>query len=1545
MSTTGKGMPPKAYDRIKALPPERRALFERMRLARMPQPGVAPHLPRREDASQLPLSFTQQRLWFADQLYPDRCLYNEHGQLRLTGPLNLDRLRKSLKEVVRRQESLRLRIPVRNGAPAPEIIPDLDVALPCFDLTSFSAHDRQHELERLATEEARRPFQLATGPLFNIRAVRLAPEEHILFVTMHHAICDGWSMGVFAREVAALYPETDGTQLPPLRIQYADYAAWQRNNLETDELRKQVDYWKGQLEGANPALNLPLDGRFKDVRRFESGIVRASLSNELSGAVRSAAQSRGITPFAVLFAAFNILLARYTGENDLSVSVPVAGRGRAELDVLIGVFLNLLVFRTALKDNPSFDALVRRCQETAIAAYDHQDVPFDRLIAELQMQRSIERAPFCDVLFNFFNFPRSPLQLSGLTIERVDVHEPVARFPLTVYVEDLDGRFHIRLHYQAELFSKDRMACMLDQFCYLIEQAIAHPMKRASEYSLVTEAMRAVLPAPSLVLEAPAQPPVAELIQEQARRAPQAVAIEQTGVTCTYAELMERSESIAAALVDAGLKPGDCTAVTGPRSPELIAAMLGVFRARGVLLTLDPALPADRRRTMLEQSSARAILTGGAMETQLSANIPIQLALSSVGRKALDEGAGKSQPQEPAYIFFTSGTSAVPKAVLGWHKGLSHFLTWQRSEFGIRPGDRFAQLTGLSFDVVLRDIFMPLISGATLCLPEAGSGMGAHSVLPWLEQQAITGIHTTPSIAQSWIDATQSPRPLPALRHLFFAGEPLTDTLATAWRNAFSGPVEIVNLYGPTETTLAKCFYRVPANGHMPVNIQPVGTPMPQTQALVLRDRNRLCGPGEIGEITIRTPFRSLGYLNDRDQQRRFIPNPFRNDPDDLLYCTGDLGRYRADGLLDIAGRVDDEVKIRGVRVHPAEVSATLASHPSVASAFAGSFEDSLGQKALAAWFTVVPGHDPSMQGLRAWMASQLAAAAVPRAFVRLDALPLTTSGKIDRSRLPVPAPLLAQTAPRDETELRLYGIWQKVLRFQSAGVHDNFFELGGHSLIATELMHHIHEEFGAQLPLSAIFETPTLAGLAETIRHADVSPAVSTKRHWPLIVPDQAASQPFPLTDVQEAYWIGRSGSFELGDIATHNYSEFEFLDLDTQRFEDQFPQLIHRHGMLRAMVLPEGAQVILDTVPRYRIDVHDFSDKGGERCPDFDVLRRSLSHQVLPLGQWPLFQIVISRLDERRYIVHMSIDALICDAWSRRLLGRELLHLYQGCPGPLKPLELSFRDYVLGEHALRNSEQYREAERYWLDRLPTLPPAPMLPMAVKSVASAETKPHFTRFRSRLDAERWRILKRCAAQFGITPSALICATYAEVLGAWSTTRRFTINLTLFHRLPLHPQVKDIMGDFTSLVLLAVEGHSGSFEQRARTLQTRLWSDLDHSLYSGVKVLRKLSQMHGSAGRALMPVVLTSTLVDGSSENDELVSTWQGRLREGVSQTPQVYLDHSVSEQRGELVLNWDVIEEMFPEGLIGKMFGAYVGLLERLANEEGAWSEAGRMR
>jgi amino acid adenylation domain-containing protein len=1107
-----------SVSRIKELSPAQRDLLLR-RLARLENSGprqiggLAPRGERDGSSGDIPLSFAQERQWFLDRLTPGDPAHIITVGLRLTGRLSVSALSRAFDEILRRHSSLRANMSAPAGKPVQAIAPPSPLPIVMVDLVdrdpALSREEREEECRHRYVDETKCGFDLSRDRLLRATLVRLGEIEHFLIFSMHHIVGDGWSVGVLLEELARLYiafVQDREADLPALPIQYGDFAEWQRRRLRGGVLRRGLAYWRKQLENPPPVLDLPADQvRHTDFtaagRDFSGASCERVLGPRLKQDLEALSRGEDSSLFVTLLTAFMTLLMRLTGREDILIGSPVSGRIRVETEALIGLFLNTLALRAQLAPDLSFRQALARVRKSVLEGLEHHEVPFEQVVQELDPERSATNHPLFELFFNFTPSPPRVLQLPDL---RAVFESPAAmrcEFSMVLYVTEWEGTLELRLAYQRARYAVARIVTLLDQFEAILHQVARDPDRPLGELDLATLLSREVLPDPTAWLDRPAREPVTGSIARWAERTPDRPALSQGGLVLTYAGFAARMTMVAQGLCSAGMTPGQVVAVHGPRCAGFIVSMAGVLHAGGVLLTLSLDLPESRRLLMLERADARFLLHAGPWregdEWRERPGLTI-LAVDAAGDAQVpaeppsESGAPAAGPRDPAYIFFTSGSTGTPKAVLGTAGGLAHFLDWQRRSFAVEPGDRCAQLTGMSFDVVLRDVFLPLTSGAELVLPVEDDMVAGGRCEQWLRSEAITLLHTVPSLAETWLLDAAPDETLPSLRVVFFAGEPLTAALVQHWRRVYGRAGTIVNLYGPTETTLAKCAYVVPDEPY--AGIQPLGRPIPQTQILVLTADRRLCGIGEVGEISVRTPFRSLGYVKaEEENERRFVVNPFADDADDRLYLTGDRGMMDKDGVLHFLGRIDDQVKVHGVRVEPMEVAATLRTSPDVVSCAVVERTDSPDRPALAAY--VVPSRDGqrSARRLREFLRQRLPAPMIPSVFVFLDRLPLTANQKLDRKRLPALDDRSADresrhVAPRDAVELQLVQIWQDLLGVERIGIGDSFFDLGGHSLLALHLLVRIEQRLRRKVPLAALFEEQTIEHLANVIRRQETA-------------------------------------------------------------------------------------------------------------------------------------------------------------------------------------------------------------------------------------------------------------------------------------------------------------------------------------------------------------------------------------------------------------------------------------------------------------------------
>ncbi len=1064
-----------------------------------------------------PLAFAQERLWILDQLDPGNPTYNLPVALRLKGNLNVNALALSLKEIVRRHETLRSTFALVNNTPVRFVSPELQIPLRVVDLRALSEPERDKEALRLRGEEAQRQFDLASGPLFHPTLLWLSEDECELLLTMHHIISDGWSIGVLVRELTELYQDHCAgrrSTLDELPVQYGDFVAWQRQWLAGDVLETELSYWRQQLKDANTVIDLPTDHKRPPIQTFRGGRQSMQLASGLTESLKTLSRRNDATLFMTLLAAFKVLLFKYTGQEDILVGTPIAGRNHSALEGLIGLFLNTLTLRTNLSHTLSFEDVVKRVREVTLDAYTYQDLPFEKLLEELQPKRDLSRSPLFQVFFNMFNFADTKIELPDLEIDLIDTPDVLSKFDLTLYVEDWENEIRLEMVYNADLFQADRMAEMMEQFKYLLCQVVERPEQRIDSYSLVTETARAVLPDPAQPLGDDWRGAVHQRFSNQARRNGARTAVSDKDDVWTYAELDARANQLANCLTTSGVKPGDVVAIYAHRGASLVWGLIGILKAGAAFIALDPAYPASRLIDCLKVSPPRGWLqmeAAGELPTALEEfvsdlELPCRLTLP---RRSIAEATGFLEeysaeptgievgPDDLAYVAYTSGSTGIPKGVLGRHGPLTHFQPWLEQTFNLSETDRFSLLSGLAHDPLHRDVFTPLQMGASICIPDP-EDIGVPGRLgEWMKGAGVTITHLTPAMGQLLTEssATSSQCTVETLRYSFLVGDILTRR-DVARLQRLAPNITVVNYYGSTETQRAVSYFVIrDAQGEAATaslkEILPLGKGIEDVQLLVLNTSMQLAGIGETGEVYVRSPHLARGYKNDNAlTSERFISNPFRQTPGDRLYKTGDLGRYLPDGNVESLGRADLQVKIRGFRVELGEIEAILGAHAEVREAIVVAREATPGNKLLVAYIVGPENQTKIVRELRSYLKEKLPEYMVPAGFVILEALPLTPNGKVDRRALSVRDDLSFENdddyvAPRSSLEQKVAEIWSEVLGLERVGIQQNFFDLGGHSLLATQLVSRLQDAFAVKLSLRTFFIAPTIAEFAVSIAQA----------------------------------------------------------------------------------------------------------------------------------------------------------------------------------------------------------------------------------------------------------------------------------------------------------------------------------------------------------------------------------------------------------------------------------------------------------------------------
>ncbi|HEX3127631.1 MAG TPA: amino acid adenylation domain-containing protein, partial [Thermoanaerobaculia bacterium] len=1408
---------------VSQLSPEKQALLvlqmRKKKAAEAAARAAASAIPHRPSAGPAPLSFAQQRLWLLDRLEPGSTAYNIPLRQRLRGPLDIAAFGLAIAEIVRRHEALRTTFAEADGDPVQVVAPPGRFPLPVADLSGLPDGPRQAEQDRLVVTSSW-PFDLQAGPLFRAALVRLGAEDHLLLLDVHHIVADGWSFGVLFRELAALYGgfrerrSPSLPSLPPLPIRYADFAAWQRDRMRGKVLEEQLSYWREKLAGAPPVLELPLDRVRPAAQSHRGRRVLADLPPALAARLRELSRKEGVSPFMTLLAAFQLLMSRLSGQDDVVVGAPSAGRSRPEVEGLVGVFLNTLVLRTDLSGDPTFRELLARVRDVVLGAYRYQEIPFERLLEELQPERQLSRTPIFQVMFNFVSIAELRTGLPGLEVETVEPDEAESKLDFTLYVEELPDTYRLDLVYSADLFEPGRMRELLRQLGHLLEQAAADPDARLGALSLATPG--APLPDPAQPLSGEWRGAVHEALSRTAAEQPEREAVRDAqGMAWTRAELESRANRLARFLVSHGIERGETVAVWAHRSAPLVQALLGTLKAGGAFMVLDPAYPPPRLLDYLRIGRPAAwVAVPGAPapppeveEAAVSCRCRIDLDSPALfGMPDGDPGIAVG-PDDAACLTFTSGSTGLPKGVVGRHGPLTHFYPWMGEAFGLGADDVFGMLSALSHDPLQRDVFTPVWFGARLAVPDPGRVGEPGYLAGWLREEEVTVLCLTPAMLEMVIDSAEG-RPLPALRRVFVVGDLLKKADVERLQDLAPSAV-CINLYGSTETQRSVSYFVVPRSRGMDLlgkEVLPVGRGMEGCQLLVLNRSGRLAGVGELGEIHMRSRHLARGYLGDKAlTAERFLE---RADEGDRVYRTGDLGRYLPDGGVEVAGRADFQVKLRGFRIELGEVEAALSRHPAVRECVVVVREDRPGERRLVGYL-VAQGDEPSPRDLRAFLGARLPDYMVPAAFVVLPALPLTRTGKVDRRALPAPAderPSEAQ-AERSPMEELLAGIWAELLGVPDVAPHDRFFDLGGHSLLATRMMSRLRAVLGLELPLRALFEEPTLAGFAGRVERARLGdagiPAPALVR-----VPRSGL---LPASFAQQRLWF--LDRLEPGSPAYHLAGALRLEGpLDIASLAGALAAIAGRHESLRTRFVEQDGEPwqVVDEVSPLPLPVVDLSGlPAPARALEEHRLAIEGSRRPFDLARGPLARFALLRNGAGEHVLLLAMHHIISDGWSVGVFVRELGALYRSADR-LPDLPVQYADYAAWQRSWLTSEALEERLAGWKQQLAGAPQVVDLPL--------------DRPRPAVQSYRGRRIERAiggelpARRLGVTPFMVLLSGFAALLSRYGGQEDVVVGTPIANR--GRAELEDLIGLFANTLALRVDlSADPGFDELARRVR------------------------------------------------------------------------------------------------------------------------------
>ncbi len=1504
----------------------RRALLARMMQNEGLATPVAQGIPVREERERAPLSLAQRRLWFINQLEPDNPVYNNYFAFRLKGTLNLPALQQAIDEIVNRHEILRTTFAMEGSEPV-QVITDLKVKIVVIDVDDSS----EDNIKTLATEEARRPFDLTHGPLVRMTVLRFINADSILLFTIHHIISDGWSLGIFIEELSNLYQTPSA--LSDLRVQYGDFAAWQKNWLDTTVRDAQLPYWKERLANTPSTVDLPFDYARPPVQRFRGTRETLHISNELAEQLRTLSQRTGRTMFMLLLAAFKAFLCRYTRQEDILIGTPVAGRPRPEVEPLIGFFANMVVLRTNVSDDLTFAELLDRVSETTISALAHQDIPFEVLVEELNPERGLDQNPLFQIAFTLHKGQTQQLHLPDLTLERFEVDAGTSKFDLTLDLVDTGKELIGAFEYNSDLFDARTIRRLAGHFANMLEGVVADPQQQIYNLPLLSKAdqYQALIDWNDTTVEYDGSLCAHQLFERQVEEVPEAIALASRDGSLTYRELNTRANQLAHHLQALGIGPEKIVGICIDRSFDFAIAALGVLKAGGAYVPLDYAYPSERLQYMLQDSSAGVLLTNQRLADSLETSatkICLDSDWQTIAQRSCLNPSSEVTSQNLAYVIYTSGSTGQPKGVAVEHQGLVNLVQWTCRVYNLGPSDRATQVAGLGFDACVWELWFALASGASLWFPDAETRNSPETLKDWLLACEITVSFLPTPLAEAAL-ALSWPREAP-LRALFTGGDRLREYPSPEL------PFQLVNHYGPTEASVIATSTPVqPNNGTS--ELPSIGHPIDNMRVYLFDQRLKLVPVRTPGELYIAGTGLARGYLNRPDlTAESYLPNPFATTPGERVYKSGDLARHNLDGSIEYLHRGDRQIKIRGFRVELQEMEFALRQHPSISDAVVTFDEKRSMRSQLVAYVVADKMVQPAE--LKSFLKDRLPEYMVPTCYVMLDQMPLTPNGKVDRRALPAPQEEDVEVAARPLNPLEeiVAGLWAEVLGLQNVGAEDNFFDLGGHSLLATQVVSRVRNSLGVEVPLRTVFANPTVAGMCEEIRQQQgttVKPAVQPR----------AAGIEIPLSLAQQRLWF--IDQLEPG-TGTYNIAAAVRLSgtLERAALGQSLSEIVRRHEVLRTRFesrsqkleqvgkggLPplfrDGHPIqIVTAASEHHLPLLDLSalDESEQEQRVGELAREEAGHGF-DLSKGPLFRTTLLQLNETEHVLLVTMHHIVSDGWSVGVMVRELSALYEayreGKESPLPELQLQYGDYAVWQR----EQEHAGAEHmsYWREQLADV--------SVLELPTDRPRPAVASYRGdsesfSLGAELSRGLKDLSRREGVTLFMTLLSGFQVLLGRYSNQQDIAVGTPSAGR--QQAEVEDLIGFFVNTLVMRTDlsGNPTVRELLARVREMSL-AAYEHQEVPFERLVEELQPERSLTHQPLFQVMF---LLQGNPLKALSLSGVDCVDLKTTTQTSQFDLTLAVSEEAEELSYSITYATDLFDATTVRRMGSHFRRVLE----------------
>ena len=1495
----------------------------------------------------LPLSFAQQRLWFLDELEGGSANYNMAAAVRLVGSLQVTALKKAITEIVQRHEVLRTNFKTVNGTAVQVITPNLTVSLPQLDLQALTPEEKSAEVQRLVKEEADKSFDLANDPLLRVTLLKLSPEEHLLLLTIHHIVCDGWSIEVFFREITTHYEAfLIGTPSPlsALPIQYSDFAHWQRQWLQGEVLEKGLNYWKQQLAEIPPLLSLPTDRPRPNVQSFRGDIERFQIKADLTKKLRELSRQSGATLFMSLLTAFAILLSRYSNQSDIIVGSPIANRNYKEIESLIGFFVNTLLLRVDLQGEPTFSELLYRVRQVALDAYTHQNVPFEKLVEELHPERSLSYNPLFQVMFILQNTPQPQLELPGLNLS-LEMENVTANFDLSLSIEETEQELLGSWEYNTDWFDATTIKRMVGHFQTLLECIVTNPQQPISALPILTakERKQLLVEWNNTQKKYPQDKCIHQLIEAQVEQTPNHIAAVFENKTLTYLQVNHKANQLACLLREKGIGRGKYVPVLMGKSLELLISHLAIMKAGAAFVPMDTKWPIERIKEILQELNSEFVLVSPAQ--------PDWEGLASWSCIVVDEQKlTDAVPNlnvslnldDPIYAIFTSGSTGKPKGAINKHRGIVNRFFNMNDRYGYKENDVILFTSNHIFDSCVWQLFWPLINGARTIITSPSFGFDLEQIITLIYQNKVTITDFVPSVFNIFVDYIvnnyKMHYQLHSLRQLLIGGEAMSAKAIYQFKQYFPS-VGITNTYGPTETSIGVVFHEVPSEFTEPI---PIGKPLHNVYALILDKHLNPVPIGVTGELYLGGECVGLGYLNNETTTRAvFIPNPFAEINSELLYKTGDLVRYLSDGTIDFLGRIDNQVKIRGIRIELGEIEAVLAQHPKVRRAVIVAREDKLAEKRLIAYVVLNQEQVATPQELGCFLKEKLPEYMIPSTFVVLDAFPLTSNGKIDWRTLPVPDISridleVSFVPPQTSIEKALAKIWADVLGQEQVGIHDNFFELGGDSILSIQVV--------ARTNQAGLLLTPKLLFQHQTI--AELASVVSTT--VPVQAEQGVVTGQVPLTPIQHCFFAQN-----LPDLSHYNQSVLlEVLpNLNSELLKQAVQQLLVHHDALRLRFTLSNnisnnnswqqinAAIDDKAVPFTVSDLSKFS--ASEQQSLFEATAEELQAS-LNLFEGPIIRVALFQLGKDKpgrlllLIHHLAVDGV---SW--RILLEDLATAYQQLSQDeairLPAKTTAFKDWAYRLMEYGQSEAIATEWDYWLAQSRAVA---SLPVDYQSDRKLNTVASAAQVSVSLSVEQTQaLLQDVPAVYNTQINDIMLTALAQTFRQWTGERCLLVDLEGHGREELFQDVdlSRTVGWFTTVFPVRLEiGEIEHLGELLKSIKEQLRCLPNRGI--GYGILRYLSQDAVKQSQ-LEAVPQAEVSFNYLGQIDGVMSEFPflkiAKESSGLEQSPlqnRTYLlEINGLVTSGKLQLNWIYSDKVYQRATIERLAQGFIENLKSL--------------